>query len=161
MKLRLADEISSMQDLKTTIMDVHSYAKWFNQASIKNTVAGTGMDTQPPMPPVALDLVQQWHEGSKVSRQSLDELIRTLEDFVQRAPRISITLAGPAPGSLRKELVSWCRKNIDGDILIDFKFNSTMLGGMILRYGSHVYDWSFRSQILAARDKFPEILRHV
>jgi F0F1-type ATP synthase delta subunit len=47
------------------------------------------------------------------------------------------------------------------NMLVDFKFNSTMLGGMVVQYGSHIYDWSFRQRILDARDKFPEVLRSV
>ena len=47
------------------------------------------------------------------------------------------------------------------DVLVNFQFNATILGGMVVRYGSHVYDWSFRRQILAKRDTFPEVLRRV
>jgi F0F1-type ATP synthase delta subunit len=91
----------------------------------------------------------------------LDKLIETLEDYGTSAPIITITLAAPAPNSLKKTLIDWCRKNIAPNALIDFRFNATMLGGMVVQYGSRIYDWSFRRQILAARDKFPEILRNV
>ena len=70
-------------------------------------------------------------------------------------------MAGPAPAQLKQKIVEWCRKNIDGDILVDFRFNATLLGGMVVKWGSHVYDWSFKRQLMAARAKFPEVLRNV
>jgi hypothetical protein len=32
---------------------------------------------------------------------------------------------------------------------------------MVVVHGSRIYDWSFRRQILATREKFPEVLRNV
>jgi F0F1-type ATP synthase delta subunit len=84
-----------------------------------------------------------------------------LREFEESAPHITLTLAAPAPNGLKKTLISWCRDNIDKNILVDFKFNATILGGMVVVYGSRIFDWSFKRQILAAREKFPEVLRNV
>jgi len=62
---------------------------------------------------------------------------------------------------IQKNLVNWCRENIAPNILITFQFNATLLGGMVIRHGSNIFDWSFRRQILAARNNFPEVLRRV
>jgi hypothetical protein len=161
MKLNLQSSVSSGQDLKAVILEIRSYAKRLAQNSIKKQVSGSATDEQPPISLAAAELIKQWHSDKQINQKSLDELIAALEDFAAKATHIVITLAAPAPGSLKKELVAWCRQNIGPNILVDFSFNSTMLGGMVVRYGSHVFDWSFKRQILAAREKFPEVLRNV
>jgi F0F1-type ATP synthase delta subunit len=84
-----------------------------------------------------------------------------LEDFSDSAPRVTVTLAAPAPNSLKQTIALWFRENIAPNTLVNFKFNSTILGGMVVVYGSRIYDWSFRRQILVSREKFPEVLRNV
>jgi F0F1-type ATP synthase delta subunit len=88
-------------------------------------------------------------------------LLEDLEDYLETAPHISITLAAPASKKLKQALMDWCRTNINADILVDFSFNSSLLGGLVVRYGSHIYDWSFKRQLMANLSKFPEVLRRV
>ena len=161
MKLQLADELSSPQDLKAAIMDIRLYAKWFEQAVTRKKVSGSASDDAPSILPPATDLIKQWHAHVQPSRDSFDSLITALDNYLARAPRIYIPLAAVPNTDLKKKLIAWCRQNINAGILVEFKLNSTMLGGLAVRHGSHTYDWSFRRQILAARNKFPEILRNV
>ncbi|HEU5004994.1 MAG TPA: F0F1 ATP synthase subunit delta [Candidatus Saccharimonadales bacterium] len=159
-KLVLDEAISSVQDLRAAIMELREYARWFAHDSIKKQVkAKGGKKPAPTLSTPADTILRQW-TGGKPTVTSLDELISTLESYTNTAPQISITLAAPPPASLKKTLVAWCRKNLSHNVLVNFQFNSTILGGMVLRSGSHVYDWSFRKQILAGRNKFPEILRN-
>ena len=161
MKFNLQPNLSSRQDFQAAVLEIKKYARWFSQASIKQQVANSPPSQQPAVSEVAADLINQWHAGKPASPQSFDELVKELEDFAAKAPFVTVTLAAPAPNKLRAELVDWFRQNVRSDLLIDFNFNATMLGGMVVRYGSHVFDWSFKRQILAARNKFPEVLRHV
>jgi hypothetical protein len=159
MKLQLPNNICSPQDLAALTLEVQNYARWFSQASIKlKTHAGSALEP-PELTPAATELIQSL--SPPVTLKSLDELIDSLQKFKQTASSLTITLAAPAPGDLKQTIVAWCRKNIATDVLVTFKFNATILGGMVVSYGSHIFDWSFRRQILAARSKFPEILRRV
>lgn len=161
MKPRLLDNISTPQELKAAIIEVHRYARWYTQESLKAKLSNLKPSEPLSVSQAASAIIHQWSEDKPLSQQRLDELIEYLEDFEASAPNITITLAAPPPTVLKKKLVEWCRKNIDADILVNFQFNSTILGGMVVRYGSHVYDWSFRRQILASRAKFAEVLRRV
>ena len=161
MKLSLQDDVTSVQDLKAVILDVHKYAKWFGQTSVKMRMADGGSYEPPVISTPAANLINEYSGGQKISQGRLDELVAALEDFGVSAPHIAIALAAPAPSDLRKTLTDWFRNNISPNALVDFSFNSTMLGGMVVQYGSHVYDWSFKRQILVAREHFPEVLRHV
>jgi hypothetical protein len=157
----LQNNVLSPQDLKVTILEVRKYARWFSQSLVKTRVAGGVYADQPQVSPTAALLINELAAQKPLSSEILDGFIASLEQLEKTLPRITITLAAPAPGSLKKVLVSWCRQNIDPGVLVEFRFNATLLGGMVVRYGSRVYDWSFRRQILAARGNFPEILRHV
>lgn len=161
MNLNLQNSVVSRQDLRSVITELKSCAAWLAQSQVKSRIS-----TKPaPQPPVistaADDLIKQWHGKNAVTAKSLEELINSLISFESMAPKMSVTLAAPAPTKLKQELVAWCRHNIDPNVLVDFKFNSTMLGGMVVHYQSHIYDWSFRRRILAQKDKFAEVLRGV
>lgn len=161
MKFSLQPDLSSRQDFQAAVLDIKKYAQWFSQTSIKRQVAGGDDTEQPAILPAAADLINQSAKDSQLSQKRLDELIKAVEDFAASASYVTVTLAAPAPRQLKTEIVTWFRQNVRPDILVDFNFNATMLGGMVVRYGSQVFDWSFKRQILAERQKFPEILRHV
>lgn len=161
MELKLPNSIFSRQDLKALIMEIRQYAGWVGQNTVKKKVTGQEISESPAISGPAAEMVEQWHTQKQPSRDSLDELVAALERLDAAAPRLTITLAAPASGNLKQNLVNWCRQNIAKDILVDFRFNSTILGGMVISYGSHIFDWSFRRQILAGRGRFPEALRRV
>lgn len=161
MKFKLDESISSLQDLKSLILEIHEYERWFSHNAIKKQVHVRTATKPPELTPAARAVMREWSTGKELTVKSLDELIKTLEAYGHKAPSISITLAALPSAGLKKTLVAWCRNNISPNIMVDFQFNSTLLGGLVVRSGSHVFDWSFRRQILAERNKFPEVLRRV
>lgn len=161
MKINLPDTVSSRQDLQEVILGVRKYAQWYSQTYVKMRYKPNDKYEVPAISAAATNIINDWNQEKKLSVKRLDELVEALQDLEATAPAMSLTLAAPAPGSLKKELLKWCRKNIAPNILVDFKFNSTILGGMVVSIGSHVYDWSFRREILAALEKFPEVLKNV
>ena len=161
MKLNLPSSVASSQDVKTLLLELQDYTRWFTHESIK-TRTNAGHASEPPvLSPATTELIREWEGKKPLSQQSLDTLIDTLETYNATAPTITLTLAAPPTSSLKLTLVAWCRENIASNILVTFQFNATLLGGMVVRYGSHIFDWSFRRQILAARERFPEVLRRV
>lgn len=161
MKLKLRSDLSSRQDIQAVVLEVKRYARWYSHASIKQRVGGGAVAAPPPLSTPTADLLTQWHADKQLSPQSLDGLVQELETFTANAPYLTVTLAAPAPMKLKSEMITWFRQNIRQDLLVDFNFNSTMLGGMMVRYGSRIIDLSFKRQIMAARSKFPEVLRRV
>jgi len=162
-KLKLDESISSLQDLKALILEVRNYSRWFSHNSIKKKVGAKSKrkSDEPVLTDAASAAIRSWSAKKPLSTDSLDELAATLEDYAKTAPQFAIVLAAPPAAGLKKTIVAWCRDNVAPHVLVNFQFNSTILGGMVVRSGSHVYDWSFRRQILANRAKFPEVLRRV
>ncbi len=157
----LLSNITTPQDLKALIIEVQRYARWFAQASIKSRVSGVAATEPLAISQAAAELIRQTAGDKPLDQTTLDKLITTLKELEAVAPHITITLAAVPGSKLKGTIVDWCRNNIEPGILVNFKFNATILGGMVVQYGSHVHDWSFKRQIMAARGKFPEVLRRV
>lgn len=161
MNLRLPASIASSQDVSTLLIELQNYARWFAHESIKKRVDAKHSSPSPVMSTEAVEILREWKVKNQITRQSLDSLLKNLEDYGKTAPTITVTLAGVPSSSLKNALVKWLRENIKSDILVTFKFNATLLGGMVVNTKNRVFDWSFRRQILANREKFPEVLRRV
>lgn len=162
MSLTLPNNIWSPEDLKELISDLKHYAKWLASYSIKQRVSSSNQPAEPPtLSPLAVSMLHGLYDRHALSQAGVDKLIADLEAVAVVAPRIHFTFAAAPSNGLKRDVVKWCRDNVSHDALVSFSFNATILGGMVVRYGSHIFDWSFRRQILANRAKFPEVLRRV
>lgn len=160
-QLSLPDSISSPQDLLALTIEVRAYARWFSHNTIKAKAQASRGSQAPALSPVTVDVVRKWAGNELLTQQGIDDLIAALETFRDTAPTLTITLAAAPAGDVKRTLVAWCRENIAPNALVSFSFNATLLGGMVVRYGSRVFDWSFRREIIANRAKFTEVLRRV
>jgi F0F1-type ATP synthase delta subunit len=143
------------------LLEIRDYARWFAHESIKKRVNADHVSDAPDISPAATVLIRDMVDKKSLDQKNLDTLIETLEEYKKTAPSLTITLSAPPTGGIKNSLVAWCRENIAPNVLVTFRFNSALLGGMILHSGSRVFDWSFRRQLLAARANFPEVLRRV
>lgn len=142
-------------------MEVHEYANWYAHESVKAQVKAKVSTSSPTLSVAALELLRDWKADQQISAESLDQLIMTLEQYASNSPSMTITLAALPTSSLKTALVNWCRVNVAPNILVSFKFNTSLLGGMVVQCGSHIFDWSFKRKILENRKIFPEVLRRV
>lgn len=161
MNLKLPSSIASSQDLTALLIEVRGYSQWFAHESIKKRIDAKYSSEAPVMTSGAMELLREWKAHQQINGQSLDVLINTLNDYTKTAPSITVTLAATPSSGLKTSLVTWLRGNIAPDIMVNFRFNATLLGGMVISYGSRVFDWSFKRQLLASRENFPEVLRRV
>jgi hypothetical protein len=161
MNLRLPDTVASKQDLLGLIAEVNTFASWFNHETIKKRAGAKSTSKPPVVSQATSELIREYRKKQPLSRGSLASLIADLEAHSRKATNINIVLANVPTPSVKKNLVSWCRNNLSDNILVNFQFNTTLLGGMVVRFGSHVYDWSFRRQILSNRQNIAEAIRNV
>ncbi|HET8690196.1 MAG TPA: F0F1 ATP synthase subunit delta [Candidatus Saccharimonadales bacterium] len=161
MAIALPATIISPQDLASVSLEVKDYSRWFEHNQIKQRVGAKSTSQPPELSPAALELIRSCHGKGLLEQKHLDKLIDDLERLQNTVTNLTITLAAPAPKALKADIADWCRRNIKDQVLIDFRFNSTILGGMVVRSGSHVYDWSWRRAILDNKAKFPGVLENV
>lgn len=161
MKFQLPSSVCSAQDLSALELEIREYSRWFSHNAIKERVHAKQGVAHPALSPGAIELIRSWNTKGLLSAKSLDELVVAINAFRTSAPTLTITLAAPPANDLKHTLVEWCRTNVESNVLVSFQFNATLLGGMVVRYGSHVFDWTFKRQLLASRHNFPEVLRRV
>lgn len=163
MKVRvdLPDSITSLEDLTALILEIRQYTKWFSHDAILARVSKKHTSVPLALSHSATELLQTWEKVKSIDTRSLDELIDILNLYRNNAPTLTITLAAPPTNDIKQKLIGWCRKNIAPNVMIAFSFNATILGGLVVHYGSRIFDWSFRRQILDGRGHFAEVLRRV
>lgn len=161
MNLNLSAEIISPEDLKGTIAELKDYSKWLNKNAIKLKVTKKHAEDRPELSDAAADLLKQWLGDKEATYAQLDKLIYELEQRLSSIPTLRITLAALPTMAIKREFTKWFRENLSPELLIDFRYSSTLLGGMVVNCGSHIYDWSFRRQLISGRDKFRETMRSV
>ena len=162
MGLKLPESIASAQDISAVIVEIRQYGQWYLHEAIKQRVSGKkSAKESPTLSKAANEILKSVDDKKGLSRQSLDQIIKTLEDYAKKAPTVQVTLAAPVTSSVKETIVSWCRDNIAENVLVTFQHNSTILGGLVVRFKSRVFDWSFRRQLLDKASAFPEVLRRV
>lgn len=154
---KLPETVASVQDLNGLIVELHECLKWLTHEAVKKKAGATESSPAPQMSQAAGVLMQEYG----TSQEKLEELLVRLEKMQRSAKVITITLAAQPSNSVKAKLVTWCRNEIATDVLVNFDFNRSLLGGMVVRAGSRVFDWSFRRLILEKADTFPEVLRRV
>ncbi len=163
MKIDLPQTVSSTEDLMALTLEIREYATWFSQtANAARAGVSSDQKPQPQLSPAALDVLRQAKgDAHELTPDLLDSLTTLLDRMRAHAKTMTITLAAPATNEVKNELVAWMRANIAPDVLITFRFNSLLLGGMVVRFGSRIFDWSFRRTILNERHRVGEVLRNV
>ncbi len=161
MDIKLPSSVASLQDLMTLAQEVKEYSRWYAHESVKKQVDSSAPSEPPIVSPATLEIIHIYQKDGKLDQRTVAELIEKLEDYGESAPALTITLAAPPTNDIKTNLVSWCRENIAPNVLVSFRFNATILGGIVVRSGSHIFDWSFRRKLLDARSRFPEVLSRV
>lgn len=160
--LPLPDSVASIQDLIALILEVREYTKWFSHNAILKRINSKKSAKPIVVSPSAAQLIHNWDKVQPINNtRSLDALLDMLNLYKNTAPTLTITLAAPPTNDIKETLTNWCRKNIAPNSMVAFRFNATILGGLVVQHGSRIFDWSFRRTILNERQKFPEVLRRV
>jgi hypothetical protein len=158
--LQLPSKIATPQQIEDVIMDLEKYAKWFSQASIKMK-GKIEIGDPPQISNEAVKLLDQVTSADDITTKKIDGLINSLLDIKDDSPRLTLTLAARPTQDTKVQLIEWCRTNLSDQVLVDFKMDRRLLGGMTVQYGSHIYDWSFQKLINQNADKLPGMLRNV
>ena len=159
--LKLPSTICTPEELTALILEIREYAKWYSHEYVKHRTGVKSQSTPPVISPSTTSFLRSIATSHALRPEQIDEIINSLESHKRSAPSITLTLAAPAPQSLRKTLTAWCREQLSPDILVSFTFNRTLLGGMVVRYGSRIYDWSWRRKLLDNQVSFTEVMNRV
>lgn len=161
MKFKLSEQIITPDDFLSVINELRNYAKWYDHNSVKLKVLKTKDTDTVELSSAANDLLGQWLGSKPIDSKALHSLINELEVQLTKMPKIRIVLPAVPSKGVKLSLSKWCRTNLSPEAIVDFKYNSLLLGGMVVYSGSRIFDWSFRRQILSNKDKLKEVITRV
>jgi F0F1-type ATP synthase delta subunit len=76
-------------------------------------------------------------------------------------PVVHVRLAALPNRSQRETLVNWFRNSATPQLLVSFVADRNLGGGIVVRTPNHVYDYTWKQQLLAGREKLAGILKRV
>lgn len=150
---KLPVELASPDQLLATAEEIHRYTSALGGKAEANAKEA--------LSEVALEVLQGLPESKQADRETLEDLRGQLEQLAESAPVITLTLAAPPTRGLRQELVAWLRTNVKAEVLVQFRVNPDIAGGMVIRAGSRIFDCSFRTRLLAQPERFAKRLQDV
>lgn len=159
MNLALPTDIYTPDQLSMCIQELRGLVSARRDSAVKSRVA-SAPETAPAVPPFTASLLQANRLSGSTAKE-LEELIKALESLRLKAPVVHLTLAALPGPKLSVKLVEWFRREIHPSALLLFVMDHTIGGGVVIRVGSRVYDFSFYSQIIRHKNRIAEIFTHV
>ena len=160
MAYELPPEVYSPHLLESVIYDLEQYTDWYRQTRIQHKV-GAAVASQPePDHSAETELVIRNHFGSQTpTLETLEGLLAELRAL--KLPEIHVKLAAMPNHEQRRVLVSWFHTNISSRALISFVADRNLGGGIVIRTPNHVYDFTWKQQLMGGASKLAGIIHRV
>ena len=92
------------------------------------------------------------------NKDNLNADIQALKNSIEETPRLVLYAPVMFEAKHIKEISSWCRKNIDGHLLLDLRIAPQAAGGCILVWHDTLYDFSLRYFLKKRSGEFAKII---
>lgn len=146
--MTLPADLHSPDQLSELVMELRSYIDALRDTAVKNrSGASAGL---PPMS----TLLKQLFENATTTPE---DLLRELETMLKHSPVAHVILPAPAGKELRHQLIVWFRTEVHPQTLLTFTERRDIGGGVIVRAGSNIYDFSFKRLIVDNKHRLTEI----
>lgn len=159
--LQLPLDLYSPEQLSAIIIELRAHS-----GSLRDTAIRTRVSPQHDQPTAAHTsalLMAAFREaGIKPTDQpGAEKLLKQLEAIRDRAPAVHLMMAALPNRDFKRKLVEWFRTEIHPYSLLTFATRADLGGGIIIQAGSHIYNYSFREQILSHKHRISEIYNSV
>ncbi len=155
MNPKFPNGVYSVDQILAISEELHAYAN--ELAAQRHGSPAGGPISLSPRAEAVLELLPQ----DKRDDASVEQWRMELEKLANTAPTVTLVLAAAATPGLKQELVGWLRENVHPYLLVNFRVNPDIVGGIVIRSVNHVYDCSFRKALLAHPENFTRLLVHV
>lgn len=158
--VRLPPDLYSPDQLSAVIIELRAHISSLRDASIRAKTAHA--DESAPTHVSALLLGALKGAGLTASDQAgAEKLLKELEAIRDKAPAVHLMMAALPNRDLKRKLTEWFRSEIHPYTMLTFATRMDIGGGIIIQAGSHVYNYSFRQQILGHKSRISEIFNSV
>ncbi|MDX1535334.1 MAG: F0F1 ATP synthase subunit delta [Candidatus Spechtbacterales bacterium] len=100
-------------------------------------------------------------ETDEISATLIDNFLEVLIETKENAPRFHVVFADYPEREIRTKITSWFRNNIHPRALISFRYDSLLVGGLVVRSRNKIFDFSFRNKLQNSKLKPVDILENV
>jgi hypothetical protein len=154
LSLHLPVDMQSPDQVSGAVVALQQY-----RSALRDQTTRAKFDAKTEKPEVPTQLEGLLHNTGVASEDAsgLEALQAQLEKALKDAPVMHVTLAAPANRTLKRQLTVWFRTQVHPTSLLTFAARSDIGGGVILRAGSRVYDYSFRAAILDNKSRLMEL----
>jgi hypothetical protein len=158
-QFELPAAVYSPQLLESVTYDIQQYLDWYRQVAVQKKVGAKTTLPEPTHSRETVVVIEAWLAGRQPTVEALEQLVETLKNL--KLPEVHITLAALPNHSQRETLVNWFRTNVTPHVLLSFVADRNLGGGVVIRTPNHVFDFTWKQQLLAGRGKLAEIVRNV
>jgi hypothetical protein len=155
---KLPAAVYSPQMLESVIYDIQYYLDWIRQNQIRKQV-GAKPKEEPNHSDETVLVIEAWLSGQPATISSIEALHGHLKNL--KLPEVHIMLAALPNRTQRVALVEWFRNNTNQQLLLSFVADRNLGGGIVVRTPNRVFDFTWKQELVGARDKLAGILRRV
>lgn len=130
-------------------------------ASVRAKTAGRDSEVATPHTSALMTGLLQSNDFKANDPRSFEIISKGFNIIRDKAPVVHLTLAALPNRTLKRQLVEWFRHEINPYMLLTFAVRTDIGGGIVVRAGSHIYDFSFRQQIIGNKHRISEIYESV
>ena len=161
MSLKLPADVYSPDQLGIALWELSGLIAKLQDAAVRGAVVKEGAQQQDVH--VSKFLLSILHSAgiSPADRPALEQLQANLQQVRDQAPVAHMVLPALPNQTLKRQLVEWFRAQIHQQMMMTFAVRSDIGGGFIMRIGSRQYDYTFRTQLLANKQRIAEIFDSV
>jgi len=157
--IHLPLDLYSPEQLSAVIIELRGYISALRDTAVRAKAAHATAGT----PHASALLLGTMHESATKATDQADteKLLKQLEAIRDKAPTAHLLMAALPNRELKRKMTDWFRTEIHPFALLTFAVRADIGGGFILQTGSHVYNYSFREQILSHKSRISEIYNSV
>lgn len=158
MAFELPAAVYSPQLLEAATFDIEKYLNWYREVKIQRHVGAKSAD-EPTHSAETVLVIEAWLDGKAPTVESLEALVAHLKGL--KLPQVHVMLAALPNRAQREALVNWFRANTTPHLLLSFVADRNLGGGLVVRTPNRVFDFTWKQELLASRDKLAGIVKRV
>jgi F0F1-type ATP synthase delta subunit len=150
-------DLYSPDQLSVVMLELYRYIGVLRDAKVQAQTTGNKKALEAPA--MSALLLGVLHNSAVATNNlaAVEQLLEQLEAIRAKAPVVRAILAAIPNRDIKQQLTGWFRKQVHPHILLTFTTRSDIGGGIVLQAGSHIYDFSFRKQLIENKHRISAI----
>ena len=151
--------IHSPEQLKACGLELDEVISWRRRQEIKERGGiANGHHPRIQLSGDLSELIGGPHALDHLGSTQLEALQGQIRSWLKQ-PVTHITFPVPPSGPTKTAFVKWFRDEISPSALVKFETNRNIVGGLIIRTPSRIFDFSFRTLLVKNKDRIPQLLK--